>query len=433
MLISNISDFILSHKVSFIFVIITLTYYYIQLHILEDKFSFPLSRFSTKTPYPFSNSKITDESIVNNSKLLRLVVLIRHSSRYPTESNIKQYDKTIYKLTQNPLSHNYKWVKAWINKFSLSQQGHLSSKGIQEATRLGRHYYLRYKHFFTDLAYPSQIIINSTFKERTISSSTHFMNGLFISRALQLTRSELHFDINSENDIPLRFFDMCKSRNNSSEQKKLFRAQFTSDIQPILMNISHKLGFEELTDQDVYTLWSLCQFEFVNFGQSRFCSLFSSKDALVLEKIEDNVHYSLNSNDQSFHGKISCPLLKNILQILTMTRGEDTMAAFYFAHAETLIPLFELFNISVASFENNTFPKSVMPEDHTYVYGLLSPMSANLAFLLYDSPEGKYYVKLKLNELDIYMGEARHGLVSLDYILNLYTELCYQDFETLCM
>ena len=389
--------------------------------------NFPPHRFSLKAPYRFSPlQKLLPSS---ECEISHLIVISRHTSRFPTAKNVELFSDFQSKLSNISFSPSYRWLQSWTNNFSLDTAGELSNAGEKEAISIGERYRRRYVGFFD--RYSSDLFqVNSTFKNRAFETAQAFMTGVFGQRY----KDKFEITRNPVDDGLLRFFDDCPKyeRNKKEEVNPILEEMNTrSEFVELVERVSARLGTDLFDWTDINTLWKICTMEYIVTQSTLMCSVFSDQDSQLMEYFHDHRAYLTKSSGYSINVKMSCSLLKHIVAKLKQaTHGDGKKAHLYFAHAETLIPLLALLNITTHSL--------VYGNEYTlagvgYMYGLLVPMGANLAFNLIRCVDGDLLLTIELNEELVLFGKDSKKSVLLSEFLELSDSLIYDcDPKSFC-
>ena len=360
---------------------------------------FPTHRFSLKSPYRFSPLQKLLPS--PQCEISYLIAISRHTSRFPTAKNIKLFSDFQFKLSNISFSPSYSWLQNWTCDFSLDTAGELSSAGEIEAISIGERYRRRYVGFF-DRYSPDLFQVNSTFKNRTFETAQAFMTGVFGQRY----RNQFEITRNPVDDSLLRFFDDCPKYKQNKEEKAgpiLEGMNTRTEFVELVERVNARVGTDLLDWTDINTLWKICSMEYIVTQSTLMCSLFSDQDSQLMEYFHDYRAYLTKSSGYSINVKMSCSLLKHIVaQLKLAANGDGKKAHLYFAHAETLIPLLALLNISTHSL---VYGNEYKLADRGYMYGLLVPMGANLAFNLIRCVNGDLLLTIELNEELVLFGK----------------------------
>ena len=386
-----------------------------------------MHRLSLKAPYRFPLIQRLSPS--PHCEILHLLTLFRHTSRYPTAKNIEKFSNLQSKLSNISFSPQYEWLGNWTNTFSLDRAGELSPAGEREALLIGENFRRRYVGLFDHYS-PHLFQVNSTYKNRTYETAQAFLTGAFGPKF----KDQFEITRNTEHDPFLRFFDNCLRYDRNileNASREVDRMENSSEFVELVGRINNRLGTSLLSFSDIQTLWGICSMEFLATHASSFCDLFSDQDSQLMESFYDRRAFLLKSNGYRINVKISCVLLKHIVSQLQLAiDGGRVRAALYFAHAESLIPLLALLNIttdSVVMGNARSYP------DRDYVFGLLVPMGANLAFNLFRCGTKEVWLSIALNGELVLFGESSKGSVLVSEFFKLTHSLIANcDLDSLC-
>lgn len=389
--------------------------------------NFPPHRFSLKAPYRFSPLQKLLPS--PQCEISHLIAISRHTSRFPTAKNIELFSDFQSKLSNTSFSPSYWWLQSWTSNFSLDTAGELSNAGVMEAISIGERYRRRYVGFF-DTYSPNLFQVNSTYKNRTFETAQAFMTGVFGERY----KSEFEITRNPVDDTLLRFFDDCPKYERNKEEKVspiLEEMNTRSEFVELVERVNARLGTDLLDWTDINTLWKICSMEYITTQSTLVCSVFSDQDSQLMEYFHDHRAYLTKSSGFSINVKMSCSLLKHIVaQLKLAAHGDGKKAHLYFAHSETLIPLLALLNISTHSL---VYGNEYKLADRGYMYGLLVPMGANLAFNLIRCVHGDLLLTIELNEELVLFGKDLKKSVLLSEFFELSNSLISDcDPESFC-
>ena len=388
---------------------------------------FPTHRFSLKTPYRFPQFQSLPPS--PHCEISYLLTIFRHTSRFPTAKNIENFSLLQTKLSNISFNQQYQWLRNWTNTFTLDRAGELSPAGEREAQLIGKNYKRRYMGIFDHYS-PHLFQVNSTFKNRTYETAQAFLTGVFghnLKDKFEITR-------NTENDPFLRFFDDCLKYNQNTLEnasRQVEQMESTSEFLELVERFNYRLGTHLLTFSDLETLWRICSMEYLATRSSEFCRLFSDQDSQLLESFHDRRAFLLKSNGYPINVKMSCVLMKHIVsQLQLAVSGGSKKANLYFAHAETLIPLLALLNITTDSVRMENVRSA---PDRNYVFGLLVPMGANLAFNLFRCSNDEVRLSIALNgELVLFGQDSRASVLVSDFFVFTHSLISSCDPGSFC-
>jgi hypothetical protein len=121
--------------------------------------------------------------------------------------------------------------------------------------------------------------------------------------------------------------------------------------------------------------------------------------------LEDDAHdYVIKGPIENAGGishKIACPLVKEFIDSTdnAINNKQNTRAAiFRFAHAETILP----FLMELGLFQNDSLNDILYkPKTRQFRSAYISPMAANLQWIVYRCPNEQYQIRMRHNEKDI--------------------------------
>jgi len=244
--------------------------------------------------------------------------------------------------------------------------------------------------------------------------------------------SPIYIYTNSLNeDISLRFFDSCpKYINATSDTDRIDHKQLYLDkhIGGVIERVSKKLGIPpntwKLTQTDVNMMYKGCAFDIVvnNITRDKFCSLFTQQDFDIFEYANDLDDYYSHSYGLEIAHQMSCPLLNDMMDTMeSIINGtEKHQKAFLrFAHAETVMPFIALLGLFKDSKPMTWDSSDTVIENRQWKTSHVSPMSANVAFLLYKCADG-YRVRLQHNEEEHMFPGCDEVFCPYDKVVELY-------------
>ena len=390
---------------------------------------FPPSRLSLKAPYSFSSFPRLVP--FHHCEISHVVAVFRHTTRLPTAKNVQLFSRMESLLRDQQYAPGYDWLRNWTNQFSIDNAGEISEAGRLEAELIGKRFGRGYLGYFGRYS-PHSYEVNSTYKNRTYQTAQAFLTGLFGADS----NSQFEITRNPESDPVLRFFDECHKYNSVclEAKKKAEELEYDSRFSDLVHNLNSRLGDKvNFSFSDINALWRICGMEFLSARSSRICDLFSDQESLLFEYYYDQITYLTKSNGYPINVKMSCILLKTIVAKLELALkgGDGVRASFYFAHAETLVPLLALLNISTDSLLVEK-PLGVLPK-RNYVFGVLVPMGANLAFNLATCGNGEVYLTITLNEQLVLIGNNSQSSVLLSDFFKLTNSLLDScDLDSIC-
>jgi hypothetical protein len=156
------------------------------------------------------------------------------------------------------------------------------------------------------------------------------------------------------------------------------------------------------------TFYHLCQLD-ANLdkdnAKQRFCSLFAQIDEIEpFNWEEDAKNYFIRGPagvDNGISQAIACLLLADFIATTDLaSKALDTapIANLRFAHAETIMP----FLVHLGLYRKDSIDDLLRrKEQRTFRTSVMSPMAANVQWVLYECPDQQYRVRMRHNEQDI--------------------------------
>eukprot|EP00659_Diplonema_papillatum_P015921 gene15921-24351_t len=264
-------------------------------------------------------------------------------------------------------------------------------------------------------------ILNATFNpdlhpvRTTYVSRTSRSASSFFTRALQSggqlgpcriepvsMYSVFSGDTTKDGDRALRFFSNCPAfqaavLNNAShpcnaEPEAYLSGNITRVMIPrVAASLQLDAARWNLTAGDLSNFWQTCQMESAALRlplARSVCAVFGEPDYAMWNFYEDlNKYYARGPGDVRSH-EIACPLANEVLGTLfdkTRPGAEiPARASFFFAHAETVLPLLAFFGLySTGPPLTHDMPPSAMGS-RVFRSSRLSTMAVNLRFVLHN-------------------------------------------------
>ncbi|CAC5388789.1 MINPP1 [Mytilus coruscus] len=442
----------------------------------DNLFKKPL--FNTKTPY-FWVRNISDviqenefsTTILNgqNCQLEGLNILLRHGSRFPTLKWIKRITALHARLTANTaILSNYPFMNKWTNTFLESQEGLLSSLGVDEMKRLGKRYGTRFKVLLDGKL--KQVKFATSYRDRTKSSFKYFYEGLN-----ETSPSSGHTPEAKVDNTKTRFYERCSKYikevdDNDEILKEANSFEADSKISNIVQKIQTKLGTSNISIDfdDVFVIHQICAFELGLNGQSDWCQFFDIDDLRVIsywddlegKNIKDKGNYKQKKLStkidlqrsikpkwntikqdmaiQSIGNRLALIRLiflndsKKLSRTLENQTGNIQPVDIFFGHQDTILPIFTAFGLfkdtepfTAANYDANINRKFSTSE--------ITPFSANVAFSLYKcGANGKHAFKIFVNEEPVNIPACGGMVCSYSDVKVYYKELAQCDFGKIC-
>ncbi|XP_069756753.1 multiple inositol polyphosphate phosphatase 1b isoform X1 [Narcine bancroftii] len=372
---------------------------------------------------------------------LHLSGLIRHGTRYPTRRNVPRMLE-VHRLVKEQADAGRRLVQAlaaWRMWYHERMDGRLHRLGASEMAGLAERLAAASPRLLTPQSYREQRVkFLTSSKHRCVNSTSSFIRGLQSHLGLG-DQGARQWEVNDE---LLRFFDSCQkyvrsvgNNDTALHQMELFKQG--PEVQRVIQNVAKKLGLlpGAISCDMVETTFYLCIYEFTLKGVvSPWCDLFDKEDVEVLEYLGDLKQYWKTSYGYEINGLSSHKLFQNIFQYIDQTIEENERnqpishsAVLRFGHAETLLPVLTLlgyFKDEHPLLANN-FEEQ---RDRKFRSGRISPLAANLIFVLYQCNETqslgeKYKLQLFLNERPLPFPQTGNLIAGYDEVKNHYQHL----------
>ncbi|DBA05001.1 TPA: hypothetical protein N0F65_007003 [Lagenidium giganteum] len=385
------------------------------------------TRMSTKTiyPVPTETEQAEDSRSLDECTPIQLNFVVRHGTRFPTIKDIKRISAThtkIYTLQSPPETS---WVARWMSPFDPARAGWLAEAGTNELIAIGQRLRQRYGQQLQGHFEKSKFIFEHTWKPRTQQSAMAFAYGFFGSV------QPVHYETDPiGQDHELRFFDNCPAfdvriENNKSATVEHARYRTSAQMQRSLERFRAYVGGprkHELDQRDLEAAYAGCAFDYATQGllTDEWCSLFDEEMLRTMDYFHDLKHFYKKSHGHALAYEIASPLLQDMFQSMKqrVARTSDVEGHFRFAHAETILPLASLLNLSdfdrhVNSRDGHFLASTPLEvaERRVFKGAVLAPFAANIGFVLYEClREGQrmpgYGAKLLLNERVVRLPEC---------------------------
>lgn len=298
--------------------------------------------------------------------------------------------------------------------------GQLTGQGQIEQREIAERMYRAFPELFALSTVSKPLVLQSTHVQRTKDSLRAFLERLVELQPSLGKHANITFGEAELCDPTLRFFDGCQEYKKyvkkhfwkSSLKQAVWDEKTKRHIQNILQRVFTSSFVKALDDkaqvQIVRNFYHLCQLDAdvdrVN-AKNRFCSLFISADEIepfVWE--EDAVNYfakGFAGEDHAISYRVACPLLADFIATADQAIAQPSQAPIAnlrFAHAETIIPF--LVNLGLNR-EDTVDDMLHRPLQRKFRTSNVSPMAANVQWILYECEDNRYRVRMRHNEKDV--------------------------------
>ena len=182
--------------------------------------------------------------------------------------------------------------------------------------------------------------------------------------------------------------------------------------QKIVKKVREKLGLrgvKEIDDKLVHRMFLACSWGVEKFGYSqneRWCSLFSTEDLKAFDYYMDLYFYYFLGPGNQINIDLGCPLLKDVLTSLQSMAGRISgptkrKIICRFGHSGTVSSLLHALGLFIDRVPLLADNYEQM-KDREFVAGRVTPMSSNIAFVLYKC---SCYSKHEIYKIQFYHNE----------------------------
>ncbi|CCI40449.1 unnamed protein product [Albugo candida] len=437
------------------------------------------TRMSTKSQYPTPSDEefaalIAEDITINTQsdqcKVIHTNFVIRHGTRFPTKKVIKKISNLYNLLAQIKQSDQssslnaFDWLLSWNPPYNTENEGSLAPAGEMEMKALGGRIRDRFYNGNVPTASDNKhFTFEHTWKIRTAQSAKAFASGLCDEQ-----QDDIEYRSNAAGeDMVLRFYDNCPALDaqlaaDTSPSRHYEEYRHSDQMQKNLKHFQNLFGPQgnQLTQSHLEAAYDACAFDVALLGEcSHWCQIFRSDGPellLSMDYFKDLKHFYRKSYGTPLAYEIASPLLRQmIVEMRNRTLGKSQVGgSFKFAHAETILPLAALMDISYSDrHKTNTQSHIVsttpleVAETRQFKGSLLAPFSANIGFVLYECTplaggqkegdqviEKSYKVKTLYNERVVRFSACEmQDLCSIEQLETLFNRWIYEfDSSQVC-
>ncbi|KAI9911712.1 hypothetical protein PsorP6_009364 [Peronosclerospora sorghi] len=420
------------------------------------------TKMSTKTVYASPGSSPPDASTKTSTSEstrdetctpVQLNFVLRHGTRNPTLKDIKRIQHVHSKLVGQTQDASVSWLHSWHNPYPIEKEAWLADRGVQELVDLGKR--LR-AHLSPSLPVgfrsSDDFVFEHTWKLRTRQSAHAFAFGFFHGH-----QPVYYHEHPTGDDALLRFYDNCprfarQIETNHSAIKEHHNYRASQAMHENLVKFQHVTNVSDATQDDMEAAYAACAFDVaVQDVYDQWCSFFDDAMLLSFDYMHDLKHFYRKSHGHALSYEIATPLLQTMFRTLKeRVDGQKHVKGYFrFAHAETILPLASLLNVSY--FDRHVSDRAghfraetplELALERPFKSSELAPFSANIGFVLYECATEKkqgpdrstFKVKTLLNEREVIFDECRgQALCPFDVLENRFRMWIYElDFYQHC-
>lgn len=387
------------------------------------------THMSTKTVYaPPSETEWTMLPDDGRCRPVQLNFAIRHGTRNPTIKDITRIEHVHAKLLAQGTGRSLPWVDEWQNPYPKETEAWLADRGVQELVGIGAR--LRARLSSSSVRYnASKFVFEHTWKIRTRQSAEAFAFGFFDGHQPVY----YHSDPIGEDNV-LRFYDNCPMFEVQIEKNKSATAEHgqyrrSKQMQENVVKFQTLSKLLDASQEDMEAAYAACAFDVATRNVvDNWCLFFDDEMLLSMDYLQDLKHFYRKSHGHALSYEIASPLLQDIFRTMQkrVNGKSDVEGYFRFAHAETILPLASLLNVSF--FDHHTSAReghfrADTPLDlavqRKFRGSELAPFSANIGFVLYecagdegnDHAQPTFMVKTLLNEREVIFSECKDDVL----------------------
>lgn len=419
-----------------------------------------LTHMSTKTKYPAPHDEELTSTEAPQCRPVQLNYVVRHGTRFPTMKDMRRIARTHERLAANESSpllmtntspSRPSWVATWTNPFPVEREAWLAEAGVMEMISIGMRLRKRFGQDMQLQFHDAKFVFEHTWKPRTQQSAMAFAYGFFKGVQPVFYQSSPIGE-----DKELRFYDNCPAFEQQIDRNKTATIEFSKyrDSNRMRRNLRRfrELAFNDsLTQDDLEAAYAGCAFDAAARGVfNHWCSLFDEEMILSMDYFHDLKHFYKKSHGNAMAYEIATPLLQDMVQSMKnrVAHKSDIEGHFRFAHAETVVPLASLLNLSEFDRHDKTAENQFLATTplqvavkRTFKGSELAPFAANIGFVLYeceggnddDSTKPSYRVQALLNEREVVVPGCETPLCPLGQLERVFHKWLYEyNFEEQC-
>ncbi|CAI5707054.1 unnamed protein product [Peronospora farinosa] len=372
--------------------------------------------------------------------LIQTQIVARHGIRYPTGENIREMELLLRRLKpfENLLPT---WMQNFTLPYNLSVEGELAEAGERELRDLGARSLARNGHERPQMYSKKKYRVAHTYVTRTRDSAIAFASSFFANAEVVK-----YIEYPQNKDVLLRFFDQCaryqrEVKTNQTAQEQRYMYQRSSVMTNNAQWLKRALGLKNekvvFSAEDVKSVQSACAFDIALYHhEHHWCALLSETLVHSLDYLDDIEQFYWIGGGYKINYEMSAVLLREIFATMEVKiRGDSAfLGSFFFAHAETTLPLMTLLGYGDRSLllSNAT---DVEIASRGFRTSILSPFAANLEFRLFKTKStSEFFVQILVNEKEIPIpgcGRVFCKLSKLQHLWRYYLKT--YDFRADCL
>jgi hypothetical protein len=412
-----------SNNILYVIRFLSLALFALSANAVEAQKAFhPHDYLGTKTPYPVPEDVNLN---LDQCEVIHINHIGRHGSRHMNKT--KKIDDLAAIVAEASKQRGFKGPLApkllrLLTRAKAVEKaevlGQLTKQGADEHRGIGKRMYNKFPDLFSKSPASKALMMQSTHKQRTQDSLKAFLSGLAESDQSLTKRAQISASEKGMCDPSLRFFDSCNSyQKYFSEdrpwkedlEKAVWQPEAKHEVKNVLLRFFTPSFIDTLDDKEqidiVSSILALCQLDFninKDLASNGFCSFFTTAAEMQSFNWEEDASNYFGKGYAGQEGniahRIACPLVEDFIQTTDVAITDPSnapIANLRFGHAETVMP----FVVQLGLYREDS--KATMlnePSRRKFRSGYVSPMAANVQWILYKCPQEEYRVRMLLNE-----------------------------------
>uniref|UniRef100_L7M867 Multiple inositol polyphosphate phosphatase 1 n=1 Tax=Rhipicephalus pulchellus TaxID=72859 RepID=L7M867_RHIPC len=408
----------------------------------RDPYRLPSVLFGTKTTYRHATGLHTtraNRARVPGCRPLLLIIFMRHTTRFPSKKDLKNFDARLPELQSMILNasragsgtlcrEHVNSLRKWKYNWDESMENRVTSSGIRETGEIASRFRRMFPGLLPSRFYHDEYVVRATSKNRTQDTAYAFLKAVLYRKELKKFKRERTLVVD---DDLLAFQSTCedmleKQGVNKTESQEEIKFLNSSEMQAMIQSMSRRLGANVSID-DVQLMAKMCAFEVALRGWSPFCYLFDKEDLDLLEYAEDLDDYEEDAHGNERSVALGCLLVEEMVDKIreklrtSLTGGTSVhthlRAALYFTHAAVMKSLVAKLGLGRAtpplSASNYCRYRTRRPWRSSYMV----PFTANFAMVLFRCGNSQLNVLPILNEKVVWLPGCRSDFCPLEDFL----------------
>ncbi|KAK3328849.1 phosphoglycerate mutase-like protein [Apodospora peruviana] len=353
-------------------------------------------------PYtPSPGFGVDEYPLPEGAEIVQVQMLSRHGSRYPTSgSAVTDFGERIAAAKESDKGFKSKGVLGFLGdwRYQLGWEI-LVPKGRQELFDSG----VLHSYMYSQLYNPnSKIIVRTTTQDRMLKSAEYFMAGFFGLEWTNNATIEVIIEEAGFNNSLAGYLNCPNGRKGNSGQDAAtawinnYLANATTRLAPLVEGYEWTIG-------DTYAAQTMCPYETVAYGYSRFCDLFTYDEWIGFEYSIDLAFYGNNAFGSPTGRAVGIGYQQEVIARLknhtlgysgsqinvTLDNSTDTFPLnqslyFDFSHDTNIVAILTAFGLR--QFAGSLDPARY-PGEHNFTVSHMTPFGARLDIEIIQTPK----------------------------------------------